>query len=213
MKAIVQERFGPPDVLQFVDTDQPEIGAGRRAGPRARRRAQPLRLAHAARRPVRRPAHGRGGADQAEAPDRRGRRRRASWRRSARTCAGCGPGTRCSAGSRASFAEYARAEADLVVPKPARLTFEQAAAVPMAGQTALRAIRDVGRGAGRAPGAGQRGRRRRRHLRRPDRGGAGRGGHRGVQHPQRRARPLDRRRPRRRLHRRRTSPTGACATT
>jgi NADPH:quinone reductase-like Zn-dependent oxidoreductase len=43
-----------------------------------------------------------------------------------------------------SFAEYARAEADLVVPKPARLTFEQAAAVTMAGQTALRAIRDVG---------------------------------------------------------------------
>ena len=35
-------------------------------------------------------------------------------------------------------------QADLVVPKPARLTFEQAAAVTMAGQTALRAIRDVG---------------------------------------------------------------------
>jgi NADPH:quinone reductase-like Zn-dependent oxidoreductase len=44
-----------------------------------------------------------------------------------------------------AFAEYARAAADKVVPKPARLTFEQAAAVPMAGQTALRAIRDVGR--------------------------------------------------------------------
>src|ERR1700748_3789411 len=28
MKAIVQERFGPPDVLQFADTDPPEIGAG-----------------------------------------------------------------------------------------------------------------------------------------------------------------------------------------
>jgi NADPH:quinone reductase-like Zn-dependent oxidoreductase len=44
-----------------------------------------------------------------------------------------------------AFAEYARAEADKVVPKPARLSFEQAAGVPMAGQTALRAIRDVGR--------------------------------------------------------------------
>ena len=43
-----------------------------------------------------------------------------------------------------AFAEHARAEADLVVPKPARLTFEQAAAVTMAGQTALRAVRDVG---------------------------------------------------------------------
>jgi NADPH:quinone reductase-like Zn-dependent oxidoreductase len=28
MKAIVQERFGPPDVIQLVDTDPPEVGAG-----------------------------------------------------------------------------------------------------------------------------------------------------------------------------------------
>ena len=28
MKAIVQERFGPPDVLQLVDTDPPEVGSG-----------------------------------------------------------------------------------------------------------------------------------------------------------------------------------------
>ena len=28
MKAIVQERFGPPEVLQLVDTDPPEVGAG-----------------------------------------------------------------------------------------------------------------------------------------------------------------------------------------
>ena len=27
MKAIVQERFGPPDVLQLADTDPPEAGA------------------------------------------------------------------------------------------------------------------------------------------------------------------------------------------
>src|SRR5690348_12497486 len=46
---------------------------------------------------------------------------------------------------RGAFAEYARAEADKVVPKPVSLTFEQAAAVPMAGATALRGIRDVGR--------------------------------------------------------------------
>ncbi len=43
-----------------------------------------------------------------------------------------------------AFAEYARAEADKVVPKPAGLTFEQAAAVPVAAATALRGIRDVG---------------------------------------------------------------------
>jgi threonine dehydrogenase-like Zn-dependent dehydrogenase len=27
MKAIVQERFGPPDVLRLVDTDLPDVGA------------------------------------------------------------------------------------------------------------------------------------------------------------------------------------------
>ncbi len=43
-----------------------------------------------------------------------------------------------------AFAEYARAEAAKVVPKPAGLSFEQAAAVPMAAATALRGIRDVG---------------------------------------------------------------------
>jgi NADPH:quinone reductase-like Zn-dependent oxidoreductase len=26
MKAIVQKKFGPPDVLQFVDIDEPQIG-------------------------------------------------------------------------------------------------------------------------------------------------------------------------------------------
>jgi NADPH:quinone reductase-like Zn-dependent oxidoreductase len=36
MKAIVQERFGPPDVLQLVDTDPPEAGAGELTKPKAR---------------------------------------------------------------------------------------------------------------------------------------------------------------------------------
>src|SRR5438552_13059304 len=44
-----------------------------------------------------------------------------------------------------AFAEYARAEADMVVPKPVRLTFEQAAAIPIAATTALRGIRDEGK--------------------------------------------------------------------
>lgn len=44
-----------------------------------------------------------------------------------------------------ALAEYARAEADKVVPKPAALSFEQAAAIPIAGTTALRAIREIGR--------------------------------------------------------------------
>jgi NADPH:quinone reductase-like Zn-dependent oxidoreductase len=43
-----------------------------------------------------------------------------------------------------AFAEQARADADKLVLKPANLTFEQAAAVPMAALTALQGIRDVG---------------------------------------------------------------------
>jgi NADPH:quinone reductase-like Zn-dependent oxidoreductase len=43
-----------------------------------------------------------------------------------------------------AFAEYACATAEQVVPKPPSLTFEEAAAIPIAATTALRAIRDVG---------------------------------------------------------------------
>ena len=63
------------------------------------------------------------------------------------------------------------------VPKPASLTFEQAAAVPIAATTALRGIRDVGEVKAGPAGARQRGRRRDGHVRGPDRGGAGRRGH------------------------------------
>lgn len=43
-----------------------------------------------------------------------------------------------------SWAEFARAREDLLRPKPANLTFEEAAAIPMAGYTALQAVRRVG---------------------------------------------------------------------
>jgi NADPH:quinone reductase-like Zn-dependent oxidoreductase len=44
-----------------------------------------------------------------------------------------------------SFAEYVCASEDHLVPKPANLTFEQAAAVPLAALTALNGLRDPGR--------------------------------------------------------------------
>jgi NADPH:quinone reductase-like Zn-dependent oxidoreductase len=44
-----------------------------------------------------------------------------------------------------AFAEYVSAPADRVAPKPFGSTFEQAAAVPLAGCTALQALRDVAR--------------------------------------------------------------------
>jgi NADPH:quinone reductase-like Zn-dependent oxidoreductase len=44
-----------------------------------------------------------------------------------------------------SFAEYVCARADKLAPKPANLTFAQAAAVPISGLTALQALRDAGK--------------------------------------------------------------------
>jgi NADPH:quinone reductase-like Zn-dependent oxidoreductase len=43
-----------------------------------------------------------------------------------------------------SFAEYASTPADTLAPKPANLTFEQAAAVPTSAVAALQALRDAG---------------------------------------------------------------------
>jgi NADPH:quinone reductase-like Zn-dependent oxidoreductase len=43
-----------------------------------------------------------------------------------------------------SFAEYARARAERLAPKPANLSFEQAAAVPISGMTALSGLFDAG---------------------------------------------------------------------
>src|SRR2546422_6580769 len=57
---------------------------------------------------------------------------------------GMRPGDEVLGFFRGAFAEYACAVEDKVVPKPASLTFEQAAAVPIAATTALRGIRDVG---------------------------------------------------------------------
>ena len=52
----------------------------------------------------------------------------------------CGPPLK--AGSYGSFAEYVRALAGRLALKPANLSFEQAAAVPVSGVTALQAVRD-----------------------------------------------------------------------
>jgi NADPH:quinone reductase-like Zn-dependent oxidoreductase len=143
MKAIVQERFGSPDVLQFVDTDPPRIGPDDvlvrvhaaalnpydwhilRGDPYVARLMGTVGLT--------KPKPRVAGVDGAGVVEAVGANVR-----------GLRTGDEVLGRFEGSFAEYARAESDRVVPKPARLTFEQAAAVTMAGQTALRAIRDVG---------------------------------------------------------------------
>ena len=59
------------------------------------------------------------------------------------------PGDEVYGTAEGSFAEYARAEAGLLAHKPANLSFEQAAAVPVSGLTALQGVRTAPRcGAG-----------------------------------------------------------------
>jgi NADPH:quinone reductase-like Zn-dependent oxidoreductase len=143
MKAIVQERFGPPEVLRLVDTDRPEVGAEdvlvrvhaaavnpydwhiMRGDPLVARLMGEVGLT----KPKARVA-GVDVAGRVEAVGANVRRLR--------------PGDEVLGFCRGAFAQYARAEAGKVVPKPVSLSFEQATAVPMAGTTALRGIRDVG---------------------------------------------------------------------
>jgi NADPH:quinone reductase-like Zn-dependent oxidoreductase len=54
------------------------------------------------------------------------------------------PGDEVFGTCRGAFAEYACARADRLAPKPANLSFKQAAGVPVSGCTALRGLRDAG---------------------------------------------------------------------
>ncbi len=59
--------------------------------------------------------------------------------------------TQCTVGDevfgvgRSALADYSVARQDQLAPKPPRLSFEEAATLPVSGQTALQAVRDVGR--------------------------------------------------------------------
>lgn len=55
------------------------------------------------------------------------------------------PGDEVFGIGKGTFAEFAAASADKLSPKPASLTFAQAAAVPMSGITAIQGLIDVGR--------------------------------------------------------------------
>ena len=57
---------------------------------------------------------------------------------------GVQPGDEVFGSCDGSFAEYALAESKRLAPKPANLTFEQAAAVPVSGCAALQGLRDSG---------------------------------------------------------------------
>ena len=142
MKAIVQDRYGDADVLEFRDVEEPAPAendvlvrvraAG--AGPDVWHimTGKPYMA-----RPVlglRRPKVRIRGWDVAGTVEAVG---------SAVTEFGPGDEVMGEA-QRGSFAELTVAPADKLVRKPERLTFEQAAAVPVSGTTAIQALRDKG---------------------------------------------------------------------
>jgi NADPH:quinone reductase-like Zn-dependent oxidoreductase len=143
VKAIVQDRFGPPETLQLLDVDEPRIGPddvlvrvrAAAANPYDWHmlRGDPyiVRLS-----PVvghTRPKTRIAGIDAAGEVAAVGANVR-----------GLRIGDAVFGLCKGAFAEYVAAPADLVVPKPVGLSFEEAAALPMAASTALRGVRDVG---------------------------------------------------------------------
>ena len=142
MKAMVQERFGPPDVLRLADIDTPEVGAddvlvkvhAASLNPADWHilRGDPL-VARLMGIGLTKPKDPVAGSDAAGVVEAVGTNVR-----------GLQPGEEVLGFVRGAFAEFACAAQDKVVPRPPGLTFEQAAAVPIAATTALRGIRDVG---------------------------------------------------------------------
>ncbi|MDQ0718100.1 NADPH:quinone reductase-like Zn-dependent oxidoreductase [Streptomyces luteogriseus] len=146
MKAVVQDRYGSADTLEFREVDRPVPAAGEvlvrvhAASVNAYdwhfMRGDPLlgRGVMGLRRP-RMPVRGRDFAGRVEGLGS--------------GVTGLEPGDEVYGEADGAFAEYVCARDGEVGPKPANLTFEQAAAVPLAGNTALMALRDV---AGVRPG-------------------------------------------------------------
>ena len=139
MKAIVQDRYGSADVLEFRDIEEPAVGendvlvrvhaAG--CGPDVWHLMTGMpymaRLAIGLRTP-KIPILGWDVAGTVAAVGA--------------NVTGIKPGDEVMGTTKGSFAELAIVKADDLVPKPARLSFEEAGALPISGITALRAIRD-----------------------------------------------------------------------
>lgn len=142
MRAIIYRTYGPPDVLELVEVARPEARPEEvvlrthaasvnpfdwhfmRGSPAA------LRLMSG----IVRPRNGRLGVDVAGVVESVGSQ-----------VTEFQPGDEVFGAARGSFAEYASARADRLARKPESITFEQAAAVPVAALTALQGLRNKGR--------------------------------------------------------------------
>jgi NADPH:quinone reductase-like Zn-dependent oxidoreductase len=143
MRAMVRDAYGSPDVLELRDIDRPGIGDDEVL---VRVRAAgldrgvwhimaglpyPIRLAGFGLRAPKNPVIGSDVAGVVEAVGGAVSRFQ--------------PGDEVFGIGKGTFAEYARAPENKLAPKPANLTFEQAAVVAISGLTALQGVRDHGK--------------------------------------------------------------------
>jgi NADPH:quinone reductase-like Zn-dependent oxidoreductase len=142
VRAIVYRRYGSPDILQYEEIEKP-APKDDEALIRVRAasvnpldwhlmRGEPYFLRAAA--GLRRPKIERLGADLAGHVETAGK-----------SVTHLKPGEEVFGAGRGAFAEYVCVRQKALAPKPANLTFEQAAAVPVAAITALQGLRDKGR--------------------------------------------------------------------
>ena len=142
MRAVVQDAYGEADVLRLAEIDRPGIGddevlvrvhaAGVDQGAWHLMAGlpYPVRLAGYGVRAPKSPVRGREVAGRVEAVGP--------------AVTGFRPGDDVFGVAEGSFAEYAPAAAAKLAPRPANLSFLQAAALPISGLTALQAVRDQG---------------------------------------------------------------------
>lgn len=144
MRAATQDRYGPPDVLEVRSLPRPEPADDEviirvRAASVCRGdvhiitgRPSPVRLMGYGLTRPRHPVPGQNVAGTVAA--------------AGREVSGFAVGDEVfGAAVRGGFAEYVAVPSGRVAAKPAAVTFAQAATLPVSGQTALQAIRDVGR--------------------------------------------------------------------
>jgi NADPH:quinone reductase-like Zn-dependent oxidoreductase len=142
MTSIVQDEYGtsPGDILRLGKVDKPEVsehealvrvhaaGVGRDTWHVMAGLPYPIRIAGFG---LRRPKYANPGRNLSGTVEAVGS-----------DVTGFAPGDEVFGIGNGSLAEYARARIDKLAHKPANLSFEEAAAVPISGLTALQAVRD-----------------------------------------------------------------------
>src|SRR5215208_3559745 len=142
MKAVVYCEYGSPEVVRLADVEKPVPGDDQVLVRVRAAAVNPLDWHFMRGTPyvgrlgmgLRKPKNTHLGVDYAGVVEAVGK-----------NVTGFKPGDEVFGGRNGAFAQYVAARADrAIVHKPANLTFEQAAAIPVAGITALQALRDQG---------------------------------------------------------------------